>query len=172
MTTVTANNKLYFAGGLESFNDDPLDRIDIYDNATNSWSISHLSEPKVGLAAIAVAGKIYWAGGVNRNGSSCSVEIKDINTGTSSNDYLYHTGDLNVDKAITKDGKIIFRPRYYYEDRFDIYDIGTNSWHIGVLPLDISFSSESIISVNNTIYIAGAIVNGIALSNQIWKLEF
>ena len=100
------------------------------------------------------------------------MEIKDINTGTSSNAYLYKTGDFDVDKAITNDGKIIFRPRYYYEDRFDIYDIGTNSWHIGVLPLDISFSSESIISVNNTIYIAGAIVNGIALSNQVWKLEF
>ena len=172
MTTVTSNNKLYFAGGLESFNDDALDRIDIYDNATNSWSVSHLSEPKIGLSAIAVADKIYWAGGVNRSGSSCSMEIKDINTGTSSNAYLYKAGDFAIDKAVTKDGKIIFRPRYYQEDKFDIYDIGTNSWHIGVLSLNISFRSESIISINNTIYIAGAIVNGIVLSNQVWKLEF
>jgi N-acetylneuraminic acid mutarotase len=172
MTTLAANDKLYFTGGLEAFHDDPTDQIDIYDNATNSWSVSRLSEPKIGLAAIAVADKIYWAGGANRSGSSCSVEIKDLNTGTSSSAYLYKTGDFTVDKAVIKDGKIIFRPRYYQEDKFDIYDIGTNNWHIGVLPLDISFPSESIISVNNTIYIAGAIVNGIVLSNQIWKLEF
>jgi hypothetical protein len=100
------------------------------------------------------------------------MEIKDINTGTSSNAYLYKAGDFAIDKAVTKDGKIIFRPRYYQEDKFDIYDIGTNSWHIGVLSLNISFRSESIISINNTIYIAGAIVNGIVLSSQVWKLEF
>ena len=172
MTTLAANNKLYFAGGLEAFHDDPTNRIDIYDNAANSWSVSRLSEPKIGLAAIAVADKFYWAGGATRYGiPSCSVEIIDLNTGTSSNDYLYKTGDGDVDKGVTKDSKIIFRPRYYQEDRFDIYDTGTNSWRIGVLPINISFRSESIISVNNTIYIAGAIVNGIVVSNQVWKLD-
>lgn len=172
MTTLTANNKLYFAGGLEAFNDDAIDRIDIYDNATNSWSISHLSEPKAGLAAIAVADKIYWAGGVNQNGSSCSVEIKNINTAISSSAYLYKPGDRDMDKGVVKDDKIIFRPRYYQEDRFDIYDTGTNSWYIGLLPISISFRGESFISVNNTIYIAGAIINGIVVSKQVWKLEF
>jgi len=165
MTTVAVNNKLYFAGGLESFNDDALDRIDIYDDASNSWSVSHLHEPKVGFAAIAVADKIYWAGGVN----ACSVEIKDINTGTSSNAYLYSAGDNVGDKAVTKDGKIIFRPRYYYDNKFDIYDIATASWSIGILPVGIYRSS--IISVNNTIYLAGGDLNG-PLSNQVWKMEF
>jgi N-acetylneuraminic acid mutarotase len=165
MSTVAVNSKLYFAGGLESFNDDALDRVDIYDDASNSWSTSHLSEPKIGFAAIAVADKIYWAGGVN----ACSVEIKDINTGASANAYLYRVGDNVGDKAVTKDGKIVFRPRYYYDDKFDIYDIATATWSIGVLPVGIYHSS--IICVNNTIYIAGGDLNG-PLSNQVWKLEF
>ena len=54
-------------------------------------------------------------------------------------------------------------------NKFDIYDIATNSWSIGVLPLNIN--RASIISENNTIYVAGGIVNGI-VSNQVFKLEF
>jgi hypothetical protein len=173
MSTVTANNKLYFAGGLESFNDDALDRIDSYDNTTGTWSVSHLSEPKIGFAAIASADKIYWAGGVNARGGSCSVEIKDVNTGASTNAYLFKAADslyyYGDDKAVMKNDKIVFRPRYN-DNKFDIYDIGTNSWYIGVLPVN-TFRGGSIISVNNTIYIAGATVNGV-LSNQVWKLEF
>jgi hypothetical protein len=169
MTTVAANNKLYFAGGLETFNDDALDRIDVYDNTTNSWSVTRLSEPKVKLAAIAVADKIYWAGGINAGRSLCSVEINNINGGTSSNAFLFKAGDFDSDIAVVKDGKIIFRPRYY-DNKFDIYDIGTNNWYVGVLPVN-TIRGGSIISVNNTIYLSGAIVNGV-LSNQVWKLEF
>jgi N-acetylneuraminic acid mutarotase len=54
-------------------------------------------------------------------------------------------------------------------NKFDIYDITTNTWSIGVLPANIYGSS--VISVNNTIYIAGGYVNDV-LSNQVWKLEF
>jgi hypothetical protein len=54
-------------------------------------------------------------------------------------------------------------------NKFDIYDITTNTWSVGVLQVDIYASS--VISVNNTIYVAGGYVNGI-LSNQVWKLEF
>jgi hypothetical protein len=54
-------------------------------------------------------------------------------------------------------------------DKFDIYDIFTDSWSIGVLPVNIYGSS--IISLNNTIYVAGGYVNGV-LSNQVWKLDF
>jgi len=50
-----------------------------------------------------------------------------------------------------------------------VYDIATNTLSIGVLPVTIE--AASIISLNNTIYLAGGLVNG-ALSNQVWKLEF
>ncbi len=84
--------------------------------------------------------------------------------------------------AIQKNNKIVFftsannvTPLYFtstpppVHNKFDIYDISTNTWSIGVLSQTIYGSS--IISVNNTIYVAGGYVNGI-LSNQVWKLEF
>jgi len=47
-------------------------------------------------------------------------------------------------------------------NKFDIYYIATNSWSVGVLPVNID--GASIISVNNIIYVARV--------NQVWKLEF
>ncbi len=44
----------------------------------------------------------------------------------------------------------------------DIYDVTTNTWSVAHL---------SIISVNNTVYLAGGKINGV-LSDKVWKLEF
>lgn len=72
-----------------------------------------------------------------------------------------------------KDNKIVFftGANVWGElnNRFDIYDVLTNTWSIGLLPAGIY--GASIISVNNTIYVAGGIVDGVA-SNRVWKLEF
>ena len=178
-SAITANDKIYFAGG-ETWPGNywiASNKIDIYDNVTNTWSTSSLYEGKIAFAGIAVAGKIYWAGG--RTGgwtsynTSCAVEIMDANTGNSSIEYLFKPETWWIDigqNAVLKDNKIIFyRPNEPDNDRFDIYDIMTNTWSIGILPQIIS--DASIISVNNTIYIAGGAVNGIS-SNQVWKLEF
>ena len=57
--------------------------------------------------------------------------------------------------------------------KFDIYDIATNTWAIGVLAQNhIGYSS--IIAVNNVIYVAGGVINGNAnaVTNQVCKLEF
>jgi Kelch motif/Galactose oxidase, central domain len=172
ISAVTVNNKVYFAGGHKEdrWYADPSDRIDIYDNATNSWSTSSLSEPMGFLTGINVADKIYWASG-------CTVEIRNANTGNSSIAHLFTPmGWITIDEGqntVVKDGKIIFFRHWANSaDKFDIYDIATNTWSIGVLPVNII--GASIISVNNTIYIAGGAVNGSFsnLSNQVWKLEF
>ena len=75
-------------------------------------------------------------------------------------------------QAVIKNNKIIFLRHSDSDpapDKFDIYDIMTNTWAIGVLPVDLN--EFSVISVNNTIYIAGGRVNGV-LSNQVYKVEF
>ena len=51
----------------------------------------------------------------------------------------------------------------------DIYDPISNTLSVGVLPATIE--AASIISVNNTIYVAGGMVNGVG-TNLVWKLEF
>ena len=73
--------------------------------------------------------------------------------------------------AVVKDNKILFlrNDGLADSDKFDVYDIISNTWSIGVLPYKIG--GASIISVNNTTYVAGVSINGV-LSNKVWKLEF
>ena len=137
--------------------------------------------PKAFHAAIFKNGKIYWAGGAshinyqdcigNEDILTCEVEIKDGNTQVSSFAHLSYPKFQN--KAFEKANKILFLSFYggwsALRD-FDIYDPTSNSWSIGSLPQSIS-SYASVISVNNTIYVAGGLVNGV-LTNQVWKLEF
>ena len=183
LSAVTVGDKIYFAGGISGNSPSPpsvSNRIDIYDNATASWSTSTLYEPKWDMASIAVGNKIFWAGGVNllstsdnTNFSSIStalVEIKDVSTQSSSlaclfqpNIWYWNYGE----SAVLKDNRIVFFLGII--SKFDIYDPTTNTWSIGILTQNIE--NVSIISLNNTIYVAGGTVNGIS-SNQVWKLEF
>lgn len=94
---------------------------------------------------------------------SCVVEIKDVNAGSS----IAYFANPGAYQAVLKDGKLVF---FAGENTFDIYDLITGIWSIGVLPADINPFFVSI-GVNNTIFVAGTIVNG-DLSNQVWKLEF
>ncbi len=167
ISAVALNNKVYFAGGRTGFDIGfASNKIDIYDLTSNSWSTSTLYEGKTGCAAISAGDKIFWAGGITgsyKTGhSSCVVEIKDINAG-SSIAYLSHPGAY---QSCLKDGKIVFLAG---GNKFDIYDISTGIWSIGVLPGEINYFPVSI-EVNNTIYVTKA-VNGF-LPNQILKLEF
>ena len=175
LTASVIGNNLYFAGGTILFNVNDYSStstIDIYDASNNSWSTSSLNAAKGAHAGIAVNNKIYLAGGrgdgcANYNGC-CIVEIKDINTQTSSFANLFQPNAYF--EAVSKDNKIVFfTGAGDSNNRFDIYDIPTNTWSTGVLNQNIV--GASIISVNNTIYVAGGSMNGV-LSNQVWKLEF
>ena len=179
MSAVTVANKVYFAGGYNENKDGASSRIDIYNDLTNSWSVSSLNEPKRDFAGIAIENKIYWAGGFKPSNAlnSCSVEIKDVNTGNSSIEYLYAPGIWWTDEgnnAVIKDNKIVFLrslSNTNTNNKFDIYDVTTNTWSIAVLP--VSLWHPSIISVNNTIYVAGGLGSDVYNSTgQVWKLEF
>lgn len=167
ISAVTADNKIYFAGGhVEDLSYSlPSRKIDIYDHNTNTWSTSSLLEAKGILAVIHITGSIYWAGG-------CTVEIKNINTGNTSKAVLFKPGGWLIDEgqnAVVKDNKIVFFTGNAGGNRFDIYNVTNNTWSIGELPVNIKIAS--VISVNNTIYVAGGYINDV-LSNQVWKLEF
>jgi hypothetical protein len=120
------------------------------------------------LAGITAGGNIYWA-------QDCAVEIRNVNTLNSSISYLFKSGGAwiidNGQNIVIKDGKLVFfRHSDAIVDKFDIYDISTKTWSVGVLA-EPAPKWSTIISVNNTIYVAGGAINGI-LSNQVWKLEF
>ena len=169
ISAVTVNSKIYFAGGnSQNRTYSPSDRIDIYDNIAHSWSTSSLREPMGPLAGITAGGNIYWA-------QDCAVEIKNVSSWNSSVSYLFKSGGSwiidNGQNIVLKDGKLVFfRHSDAIVDKFDIYDILTKTWSIGVLA-EPAPKWSTIISVNNTIYIAGGNLNGL-LSNRVWKLEF
>ena len=175
-----AGNKIFFGGGssrMYCVNDGDLyKQIDIYDATSNTWTLDSLSMLRGLNGAISANNKIYWAGGfVGDPGATDfnitnSVEIRDLATNTTSFDCLSEAKAQLT--AVRKDNKIIFFGGVYFgisNSRFDIYDLTTNSWSIGVLPQNIL--NPSIISYNNILYVAGGSVNGV-LSNQVWKLEF
>jgi N-acetylneuraminic acid mutarotase len=173
----TSGNKMFLAGGAAQIDGDYFSgiskRIDIYDAAAGQWSVDFLSIERASMGSIGANNKVYWGGGIvanpdpniNYNATSL-VEIRDLATNTTTFDCLSEPRDQLT--AIRKDNKIIFFGNSN-ATRFDIYDLTTNSWSIGVLPQ--SFYSASIIAYNNIIYIVGSPASDV-LSNHVWKLEF
>jgi hypothetical protein len=177
LAATVIGNKCFFAGG-EYDPDGLTSNIDIYDASSNTWTVDYFSPPfNQGWApsGIAVGNKNYWAGGWYHDAAvymdvTNHVEIRDEVTHSSTFDCLFEAKS-HFD-IVQKNNKIVFftDPGFMGSgNKFDIYDTTTGTWSIGVMTQDIR--GASIISVNNTIYVAGGYVNGV-LSNQVWKLEF
>ena len=189
-SALVANNTIYFAGGEVqvmgqngNFSWYNSRHIDMY-HASGAWSTSTLDEGKTFAGAIAVNDIIYWAGGLTGTYpnivETCSVEIRNTRTGSTSHASLFKPGSWSSDgfhHPILKDNKILFlRSPHRFpvtnnddDNKFDIYDPAAGSWSIGTLPANLD--RMSVLSVNNTAYIGGGAVNGV-FSNQVWRLEF
>jgi N-acetylneuraminic acid mutarotase len=178
LSAVTAGNKIYFAGG---YSGDffsgcyTSNRVDIYDTITGSWSVSKMNQPMCYRAAIATGNKIIWAGGRKACGINNpkqltqEVEIRDVTTQVSTYACLFQ---INAEfKAVVKDNKIVFftGKGTSSTDHFDIYNTTTNVWSIGVM--NLNFEDAAIFSVNNTIYVAGGLLDRY-MSRLVFKLEF
>lgn len=187
MTATVIGSKIYFAGDASDWwawdFGTISSTINIYDVATSSWSRSDLSLARGYLAGIAVDNKNYWAGGLDKqphNPFTTHVEIRDMTTGTGLSTFSCLSQPNAFFPAVLKNNKIIFftsgidHPPFWTSappvmNKFDIYDITTDTWSIGILQFKIS--AASVISANNEIYVAGGYVDGV-LSQQVWKLEF
>ena len=175
VTVFSGNNKVYFTGGNFA---QISNVIDIYDNGTDTWSTSTMQSPRIFHSGVSVNDILYLAGGIDNNcpcnpynPTTCSIEILNTITGNRTLMNLFGPAAWQTfygQNAVVKDGKIIFLRQHGGADanRFDIYDIQSNTWSIGVLPQPIPEGSDAI-SINNTIYIAGGSQNA-----QVWKLEF
>ena len=171
----TAGNKIFLAGGSSglfgSGGNSISKKIDVFDALSGTWSIDSLSMQRSVMGSISINNKIYWGGGaiVSTDGTeynvTSSVEIRDLLTNTASFKCLSEPKFGLT--ALRKGNKLIFYGGWNH--KFDIYDLTTDSWSIGILPLPII--GGNIISYNNVIYIAGAELNG-AISNQVWILDF
>jgi hypothetical protein len=82
---------------------------------------------------------------------------------------LYWNGAFELNNKIA-----FINSQSYSSWYFDLYDVTTNSWSIGIVNPSISFWPGISISQNNTIYFAGGWSNnsGGGSYSQIWKIEF
>jgi K319L-like, PKD domain len=164
--------KLYFSGGASTTSGGiPFPNIDIYDPAVNAWSVSDMSKPKFGIAAMGMRGKILWAGGSTSDGLTNEVEIVDLATQTTTFSCLFQPNSFGYYSLGKKDTRLVFFVwNGEAKDRFDIYDVLSNTWTIGVL--NQAITPSIVISVNDEIYVAGAAGNSNGYYNQVWKLVF
>lgn len=168
---IAVGSKIYFGGGSD-IAANSLSTIDIYNTDSNTWSSSSLQFVGDGATGITVNDNIYWTGFANDGQATVSkVEVRNITSGNSSVHCLSYRR-YRPGVAVKNNTIVFFTGANIWgelKNKFDIYDFTTNTWSIGLLPVNIE--GASIVSLNNSIYVAGGLVNGVA-SNQVWKLEF
>jgi N-acetylneuraminic acid mutarotase len=173
-TATVAGNKVYFTGGFVG--PQPSAVIDVYDNSTATWSTSSLSQPTSEVSGYYLDGKMYWAGGRIRDKEgdftdyTCKVEIRDVNTQTSSFTNFSRVMGFSSDytQPLLYNHKLI----YSTPDKLEIYDPQSNTWSIGDVPSGNYV--ESMVSVNNALYAVGFVTTGPGkkIANQIWQLLY
>jgi hypothetical protein len=181
IATIIFDNKLYFAGGNRGYS--VSSAIDIYDGNSGAWTVSNLNTAVANATAITADGKLYFAGGYDitigsggaplRN-SKCDVQVKNMN------DQSYSFANLMTKAssliASKRNNKIIFFPAGESSSTFfDIYDIVTNTWSIGLI--NNLLRGGICFVYNNDIYVAGGyfgstLVGPITVNDKVLKLEF
>lgn len=88
IAAAVVGKKIYFVGGGEldienNFFTSSSSRVDIYDSATNTWSMDELSFPRVNHTVASVDNRLIVAGGIDL-GSQVVLDVIEIFTDTSS----------------------------------------------------------------------------------------
>jgi K319-like protein/Kelch motif protein len=161
ITAVVVGNKILFAGGESGELGDALygfhSEVDIYDAATDSWSVSSMSEPQHSMAAAALGDKVFFAGA--NTGSSATytnkVEIYDASANTWSIKTLSEFKEgISV---VATDGKVYFAGGHTnnnsFSNRIDIYDDASDTWTTATLSQPRAGWGG--ISIDNKIFWAG-----------------
>ena len=174
--TVAAGNKVFFAGGMDGWDDNytATSVVDIYDITTNTWSVSNLSEARGYCSAVVSGNRLFIAGGLkNNNTLSNIVDIYNLETNTWSSTVL-PGGARAVGAAVTSENKVLFCGGYTaYENptgfgyiltapttTIDIYDNNTSQWSMDTM--QVNKGSFAAIRVNEKVYLAGGVVNNAA----------
>lgn len=167
MTQVNVRGQLYFAGGASGITGGiASSRIDIYDPSSGTLSPDDLNKPKYGMVGIGLRSGVLFAGGTTSNGMTNEVELAGNHFSC-----LFQPNSFSQYSMAESNNRFVFFVWDGVEkDKFDIYDATSNTWFIG--KLNQAITPSLVISVDNTIYVVGAIGGGDGYYNQVWKLEF
>ena len=132
-------NKIFIAGGGDVIGDNQTDQVDIYDASSGTWSMAHLSVPRMGLTAATAGNKILFAGGFGYpDGMSWgyfnTVDIYD-NTNNSWSTTFLSQARMETSSA-TSGNKVYFAGGFNdnaVSGTIDIYDASENTWSVSSL---------------------------------------
>jgi len=157
LTSQIYNGKIYCIGGVSNSGTN-LDKVEIYDIASNTWTSGAVMLTARGyLTSVLYNGKIYCIGGIDNNSGNYSnkVEIYDIfsNTWTSGTNML--TARLELTSQIYN-GKIYCIGGHNASNlnKVEIYDISSNTWTTGTAMTTVRYGLSSVI-YNSNIYCMG-----------------
>lgn len=153
ISAVVIGSNVYFAGGYEFGNQNNLDIVDVYNSTTNTWSTSTLPEEVVLKQSYQIGNHITWS-------KDNRVKIKNIATGAITSNCVL--GFVFGAPVLKKD--VIAFPTGSDANgaltQFDLYNTNTAGWSVLRLNQVIAGSvNASIMSVNNTVYLAGGYQN-------------
>jgi PKD repeat protein len=160
-------NKVLFCGGYTRYEDvtmgyvptTPTSTIDIYDVNTGGWSTTNMQFKKGSFAAISLNEKVLLAGGEISSHPTFHVEELNVSTMNSVNSCLIQPMLGDARTAVQVNDKLLL---FAYargftgiqDNKFDIYNISTGEWSVGVLPLGLvpTGAFTGIVSVNDGVF--------------------
>jgi len=157
-------NLAIFAGGYSD--QQSSKRVDIYNFATQTWSVDSLSVPRAFIGMTTIGNKVLIAGGmVSGNTASNVVDIYDAVSGSWDTAYLsVARAFADNQQAVTAGGKAYFvgggkidlNEGYWTAayDVIDIYEEATNTWSVDTMPIPIRVH-HAVAAADNKVIIAG-----------------
>jgi hypothetical protein len=158
IATVTAGNKIFFAGGANDTT--VLSRVDIYDMSSQSWSTAELSIPREVGGAVACGNKVLFAGGVNGAGVPFTrIDIYDLSTQSWSTAELpfvptfpyYFVAAAVGNKALF--AYPVFNGTEVMSTQVGIYNVSTQGWTTAIL--SEPRAAFSTVTVGDKVYFSG-----------------
>jgi hypothetical protein len=143
IATVSAGDKIFFAGGTDFTGNISSSKVDIYNASDNTWTTTNLSEPRSGIRAVKAGNKVLFAGG----GTSTKVDIYDLSL--SSWITSFNLSQVTSSDAIALGNKAVFG----ITNGVEIYDALSNSW--STKTFSQAQTQYSPAAFDNKIYLAG-----------------
>ncbi len=170
---VAANDKLVLFAGGDAYSV-PTERVDIFDQSTEKFSISKVSVARTGMAAAAVGSTFIFAGGMESSTKySDVVDIYDINTSS------WSVAKLSEPRS--RISTLVSGSKVYFSggenasntpsNRVDIYDQANGQWSIATMALP-RMDVQSTIFGNKIVYMGGFNDNRGYDRSKVNKAEF
>ena len=155
------DNKIYIVGG---YSEDGNSYIQIYDTATNSWTVKTMPFSRVYSTCQAYNGKLYLFGGQGSDNTTIFNEVKIYDTAaeTWSNGANMPTARYALTSSLVDNSVYVISGVYakdsqnknLYTDKVEVYNLESNSWEEGT-PILTTRAGAAAIAVDKVIYAFG-----------------